>query len=319
MAITLADAQVNTQDDVDYFVIDEFRKSSALLDAMTFDDAVTPGVGGATLTYGYNRVTTERAAAFRAVNNEYVAAEAKRERFTVDLKPLGGSFGVDRVLANLGPAASNEVNFQFEQLAKSVRTKFQDELINGDVVADANGFDGLDKALTGSGTEIGGTRDWTNTAITSEIKAQEALDELDELLALLDGPATAILGNVKSIGRVRALARRAGFYTRSEDAFGRMVESYGNVMLIDLGAKAGSNDPIVPITAGVTDLYVVRLGLDGLHGVSLAGAPLVQTFLPDFTQPGAVKKGEAEMVTAMALKATKAAGVLRGITVAAAE
>jgi hypothetical protein len=319
MAITLADAQVNTQDDVDYFVIDEFRKSSALLDAMTFDDAVTPGVGGATLTYGYNRVTVERAAAFRAVNNEYVAADAKRDRYTVDLKPLGGSFGVDRVLANLGPAASNEVNFQFEQLAKSVRTRFQDELINGDVAADANGFDGLDKALTGSATEVTGTRNWTNASITSEVKAQEALDELDELLALLDGPATALLGNIKSIGRVRALARRSGYYTRTEDAFGRLVESYGNVILIDLGAKAGSNDPIIPVTAGVTDLYAVRLGLDGLHGVSLVGAPLVQTFLPDFTQPGAVKKGEAEMVTAMALKATKAVGVLRGITVAAAE
>lgn len=46
---------------------------------------------------------------------------------------------------------------------------------------------------------------------------------------------------------------------------------------------------------------------------------MLPTFLPDFTQRGAVKKGEAEMVTARALKATKAVGVLRSITDATAE
>ena len=36
----------------------------------------------------------------------------------MDLKPLGGSFQVDRVLANLGPAATNEVAFQMTDKIK---------------------------------------------------------------------------------------------------------------------------------------------------------------------------------------------------------
>ncbi len=39
MAITLAQAKLNTQDDIQAGVIDEFRKSSFILDNITFDDA----------------------------------------------------------------------------------------------------------------------------------------------------------------------------------------------------------------------------------------------------------------------------------------
>lgn len=336
MAITLADAKLNTMDDLDLAVIDEFIKSSWLMDAMTFDDCVNPAGGGATLTYGYTRVVTERGAAFRAINSEYTDAQAARQRYTTDLKPLGGSFSVDRVLANLGPEASNEVSFQLDQVIKSSTTKFQDAVINGDTAVDANGFDGLDKALVGSTTEYipnsGTTKyvDWTNATITSEVAAQQALDQLDEWLTLLNGTPGAILGNTKSIGRLRALARRAGFYTRSRDDFGRLIESYGDIPLVDLGAKPASSNPIIPIATrdpdgagaggnitNLTDIYAVRFGLDAFHGVSVKGGNLVQTWLPDFSTAGAVKKGECEVgPVSVCLKATKAAAVFRNIKVA---
>lgn len=67
---------------------------------------------------------------------------------------------------------------------------------------------------------------------------------------------------------------------------------------------------------GLTDLYAYRVGLDGFHGVSTVGGQLVQTWLPDFSAAGAVKKGEVEMgPVGVALKATKAAAVFRNIKV----
>jgi hypothetical protein len=48
-------------------------------------------------------------------------------------------------------------------------------------------------------------------------------------------------------------------------------------------------------TGGYTDLYAVRIGMDGFHGVAVSGQPLVSTWLPDFTVAGAVKTGEVEM------------------------
>lgn len=329
MAITLADAKLNTQDDVDLAVIDEFRKSSWLLDNLTFDDAVSPAGGGATLTYGYTRVITERSAAFRKYGDEYTDTEAKRQRYAVELSPLGASFKVDRVLANLGPAATNEVSFQMGQAIKAARAFFSDQVINGERDdTDQTGFDGLDAALAGSSSEIGLTAvaDWTGATLGADSgKANDALDLLDELLALLDDAPSAILGNQKSVARVRSLARRAGYYSRSENSFGQSVETYNGVPLVDLGATAGSNNPVIPVetrtvggtsTTNLTDLYVVRLGLDGVHGVSTVGGQLVRQWLPDFNSAGAQKRGEVELgPVALALKATKAAAVLRNVKV----
>ena len=48
---------------------------------------------------------------------------------------------------------------------------------------------------------------------------------------------------------------------------------------------------------------------------SPSGALPVKQWLPKFDEAGAVKKGEVEMIAAAALKATKAAGIMRKIKV----
>ena len=82
MPVTLAQAKLNVTDALQLSIIDEFRKSSYLLDNMLFDDAVSPVGGGATLTYGYTRVKTQASAAFRAINSEYteIGRASCRER-----------------------------------------------------------------------------------------------------------------------------------------------------------------------------------------------------------------------------------------------
>lgn len=430
MPVSLAQAKLNTTDDLDMNVIDEFRKSSALLDSLIFHDTVSSNGGGSTLTYGYHRVLTERSAAFRAINSEYTPAEATKVRATVDLKPLGGSYQIDRVLAQIARGA--EVSFQMAQTIKATTTKFQDEVINGDTAVDANGFDGLDKALTGSDTELNeSVVDWSNLDSSG---FQNALDKLDEFLMALDGEPTAILGNRYSIAKLTAIGRRANVY-REDPISGLtgpagqpiVAKMFGSHRLIDMGTKAGSTQLIIPVydpdssvytithsagtdggtfalgvevdgeravtaalawnistanldtalegldnvpagavtvattggagvdytvtfggdlagkdvrlyvdndalldtpvleptvlaetgnTGGLTDLYAVRIAMDGFHGVAVSGQPLVNTWLPNFDDAGAVKTGEVEMgPVAVALKATRAAAVLRRIKV----
>lgn len=336
--VTLAQAALNTQDDLDRNVIDEFRKSSVILDTLVWHDAVNPMGGGSTLTYGYHRVLAQRAAAFRAINAEYVPTEATKQRFDTDLKPLGGSFQIDRVLGQI--ARGSEVTFQMQQLIKATNTKFADELINGDTAVDANGFDGLDKALTGSTTELipdesgTGYADWTD--LDTAGKSSQALDLFDEFLGLLDGAPTLVLGNARALAKLRAIGRRANMYVTApveglRDAFGNPIERqrFGNVTITDPGDKAGSTTPIIPVETrdadgagaggnitGLTDIYAVRIGMDGFHGISVSGQPLVRTWLPDFDRAGAVKTGEVEMgPVGVALKATRAAAVLRNVKV----
>ena len=213
----------------------------------------------------------------------------------------------------------SEVELQQSQKIKAAQALFNDTFINGDEAVDTNAFDGLDKALTGSTTEYN-TGDTVIDLSTSQLVTdnfQYFLDMLDEFLRGLDGEPSFIAGNTKLISKLRACARRAAMYQVTKSDWGTNVESYGNIPFVDLGAKPGTNDDVVKTdtTKGTTSLYVARLSMDGLHGVSFAGMAPVQTWLPDFTTAGAVKTGEVEMNAAIALKASKAAGVFRNIKV----
>ncbi|MGW2141934.1 major capsid protein [Streptomyces sp. NPDC001773] len=153
MPASLAEARNNATDDLDLTVIDEFRKSSDILDRLTFDNSVNPTGGGDTLTYGYRRLITQANAEFRALNSEYTPAEVTTQRYTVDLVPLGGSFRVDRVISRIGASASGAVALNMSQKIKAARSKFAEAVINGDKATDTAGFDGLSKILTGTDTE----------------------------------------------------------------------------------------------------------------------------------------------------------------------
>ena len=314
MAVTLAQAKLNVTDDLQLGIIDEFAKSSYILNNITFDDCVSPVGGGATLTYGYTRLITQPTADFRAVNSEYTPHEVEKQRYTTDLKVFGGSYEVDRIIAGMGGIA-DEVALQSRQKVKAASALFSDTIINGDSATNPLVFDGLDVAVTGTDTEFN-----PSTAIdlsTSELvtaNATKFVDALDEWLASMDG-VDAILCNAKMKVKFAAIARRLGMYQVTKDNFGNKVEMFGDIPFIDLGAKAGSNDPIVGINSGVTSLYAVRFGLDGFHAISMAGQPPVKIWLPDFSTSGAVKRGEVEMVAGCALKSTKAAGAFRNIKV----
>lgn len=331
MPVSLAQAKLLTTDAIDLNVIDEFQKSSFLLDRMTFEDVVSGAGNGATLTYGYQRLITQPTADFRAINSEYTPSEVTKQRYTVELKPLGGSFQIDRVLNRM--AAGAETALQMSQKIKASSAFFADQVINGDSAVDADGFDGLNKILTGTSTEYlplsnGVATGYIDlTSVDTKAEALAVMAHIDAWLALMDDRPDAIMGNRKTLALLKYVAAWADMIDKTTDSFGRPVQAYNGIPLVDLGAKAGSNNDVIGLVSrdtdgagsgttitGLGDLYAVRFGLTGFHGVSMAGAPLVQTWLPDFTRSGAVKTGEVEMgPVAPVLKATKAAAVLRNL------
>jgi hypothetical protein len=335
MPITLEEAQKNAPDAVDVNVIDEFRKSSDILNRITFDDSTSP-VGGDTLVYSYRRLKTQRTAVFRPLNTEYPKGQVETEMKSVELKELGNGFEIDRVIAKLGPAASGAVQLNVDQLIKSIRAGFANSVINGDTANNPAGFDGLSKILTGSSTEWlpvengvdSGYVDWT--AINDKASALRAQSQIDEFLATMDDRPDALYGNRKMISLFKMIAAWTDQIDKSTDSFGRPVSAYDGIPLIDLGARDGSNDPVIEIVSrdtdgagagglitGLSDLYAVRYGLNGFHAASVAGGSLVTAKLPDFSSAGAVKSGEVYLgPVAPVLKASKAAAVFRNIKVA---
>lgn len=313
---TLADAKNLSQSKLTNDVIDEFRKSP-LLDAMIFDDTVKPQ-GGNSLSYVYNRVTTLPTAATRAIGTEYEAQEAKTTPVTVNLAVFGGSFKLDRVLIdNEKQVIMNHIDFQKNQKIAATRALFCDQFINGDTGSDANGFDGLDKALTGSTTE----RSITDALDLSSAAAIEAnwkafLYNLRQTIKLMDGAPSVGIMNSELFAAMQTVADYATGFTTTKNDIGQTIVKYGNTVLMDAGDKPGSSNPIIGVGEdGTTDLYFARIGLDGVHGVTPSGQKAPKIYLPNLTMPGAVKTGEVEMIAAMAIKASRSAAVLRGIKV----
>lgn len=318
MAMTLNDMKVGMTDKVSEQVVDIFVRESEILQALPFDNCVSPG-GGSTLTYSYLQTLLPSMATFRGLNTEYTANEATLVKRSADLKIFGGKFSMDRVLKQ-AEGKFNNMAFQMEQKIKAAVGLFHYTLINGDATTNALEFDGLDKMLAGTTSEFNadGTLD-ISTMELLKANADQFYEMLQNLIKATD--ADALLLNTATISKIQTMARLLGYKTESEEAFGRKITTMDGVRFMDLkntysqGSGAPVATPCVPVASGgLTDIYAVKFDVnDGFHGVTLTGNSGISQYVPDFTKPGAVKDGEVEMVAATVLKNTAHAGVIRNV------
>lgn len=330
MPITLADIAANTQDDIDFSLIEELRMGSPfLLNALQFDDVVVPGTNGGTLTSGYTRLQNSRGATTRQVNTEYPAFEAKKKRVTVDLVPVGARYNLDRVIARLG--AASEVDFQQSQALTAVISKFNDLFINGTAGSDfdtANpSFEGLDSIISGTimDSYATGTTPWDFDTLTSKSDALAVTTALRAWLRRFVRRPDVFFVNEDGATFLDKVNDWIDYYNAVNDSFGIATTTFANIPYVDLGMKPGSYDQddildgttaeadqwIIPTVAGVTTIYGAVFGLDALHGLSTPGQ-LFFNALPDFTSAGAVKPGELELgPVAIAAKQVRSVGAFR--------
>lgn len=325
MAITLAQAKVGMADKVDQTVVDEFRRDSFLLDRLTFDNAVSPGTGGSTLTYGYVQLKTPSTAARRAINSEYVAGEAIREKKTADLDIFGGSFQIDRVLQNTA-GAINEIEFQLKEKVKAASNLFHYTVVNGTTQKSvptgyiASNFDGLRKLCAGTSTEVKATG--TNLYGVSNINANmDAFILLvNQWLAKFAEKPDMLLMNGDMLGVMQYIGQKMGYYERTKNDFGQDVETFKGIQLVDAGRyyNGSAEVDVVATESGLSSIIGVKMGLDGFHGISpIESSAIIKSYLPDLNAPGAVKTGEAELVAGVVLKNSKKAGILSDIQIGA--
>ena len=324
MPITLQQAKVGMADKVNQSVIDKFQRESFILDKLTFDNAVAPGTGGSTMTYGYVQLKTPSTAEGRAINSEYTPGEAIKEKKTTEVKILGGSFQIDRVLEST--AAASEIAFQTSEKIKATRNEFHNLFINGDAHTHPTQFDGLDKLITGSDTEFKPASPIDLTNVTKiEQNADQLVMALEEMVGSMAEKPDVLLMNTRMATILNTVARKLGYKTESEDAFGRKVDAWNGIEIRDMGKyydkSKGKSVDVIETGAGTgeTTIYAVKFGLDGLHGVSPTGNKVIQAYMPNMKEPGAVKKGEVELLAGICLKNSKMAGALRKIKVAEVE
>lgn len=313
--ITLQEAKELTNDKLTQEVIDEFRQDP-ILNMLEFDDTVTPN--GETMTYSYNRITTQPTAGTRPINGEYTAQETKTQRQSTDLKIMGGSYKLDRALVKGEKQVVDQVDFQSKQKAKATRAEFANLFINGDVATNAEEFDGLKVIVANKTTDFvpANAIDLSDSA-KIEANYKEFLLLLRKMNSKLIRNPDAYLMNRDMYAIFQAIADRVPNIKYEKDEMGNEVLKYGKAVLVEVGDKPGTTDSIIPTdgTSGETEIYAVCLGREDVHGISLDGSPLVEQHLPDFSTAGAVKEGDVELIAAIVAKTTKSVGRISKIKI----
>ena len=326
MAMTLDEIKKGMSDKVFGQIVDIFLRESDILQVLPFDDCVSAVGGGSTMKYKYLRKVLPATAQFRKLNGEYTASAATKQEYEAALAILGGEVQLDRVL-NKAAGRFDNLAYQVEEHIKAVVSLFHYTLINGDAVTtaatDEPEFEGLDSMLAGTSTEFNaeGSIDLSNITNLKN-NADEFYEALNLLMKATD--ADALLMNTKMISKVQTVARILGYKTESEEAFGKKVTSIDGVRFMDLknhytvqGGVAVPNSVVGVSDTGTTDIYAVKFDVnDGFHGISLNGSAVIDQYLPNFNDPGVMKKAEVEMIAATVLKNTAHAGVLRNIKIA---
>lgn len=263
MAVTLSQAALLSENDLQRGVIETFILESAVLDRLPLLEIQ----GNA---YAYNEEATLPGVEFRAVNAAYSESTGTVNQKTESLVILGGDADVDRFIVQTRGNLNDQRAVQNRMKVKAAVIKFQDTFINGDTAVDANSFDGLKKRLTGGQVIAAATNGMGPVA-----GGQDFLDALDALIAAVQGGPDALYMNRNVRSRILSSLRRLGgaeyitqtLYNDGENAITRQVPTYMGIPMIDIGSKADGS-LIIPQneTQGssnvASSIYAVRFGED---------------------------------------------------------
>lgn len=283
MAVTLAQAAVLSQNQLQRGVLETFVQYSPVLDRLP----LMPILGNA---YAYNQEGTLPGVAFRNVNEAYVESTGVINQVTEALVIMGGDADVDRFIVVTRGNLNDQRATQTALKVKAASYRFQDAFFNNDIAAGgeaAKGFDGLKKRLTGA--QVIAPTGATNGLLivgTTDNDRQNFFDNLDTLIAAvpgINGDNGAIYANNLIAGKIKSAGRRiGGTETVREDLTGKRVLQYNGIPILDPGDNlAGAR--ILPQTetgtgtAGATtsSIYAVKFGEDeqdaGVTGLTNGG------------------------------------------------
>jgi len=267
MAVTLAQAAVLSNNDLQRGVVETFVISSPVLDRI-------PLLGIQGNAYAYNSESTLPGVEFRAVNAAYAESTGSFVQTTESLVILGGDADVDRFIVQTRGNLADQRAEQTALKAKALAYKWQDSFINGDVAVDANSFDGLKKRLAGSQVVAAGANGLA--VLGADDAARHAFfDALDNLIAAVPGGPDALYSNDLVLGKIRSSGRRLLMASTERDDFGRPLVLYNGIPFYDIGNKADGTR-IIPQTetqgtaAGTaSSIYAVKFSGDqGTNGVT---------------------------------------------------
>ncbi len=254
MAVTLAQAALASQNELQRGVIETFVQESPLLDRIPLLEIE----GNA---YAYNVEATLPGVAFRSVNEAYVESTGTINPRTETLSILGGDADVDRFIVRTRSNLNDQRAIQVRMKVKANAVKYHDAFVNGDVAVDAKSFDGLRKRLTGTQVLDAGVNGLGPVA-----GGHDFFDRLDALMAAVPGGPDVLYANRAVRAKILSAGRRiGGADLLADDIGGRRTAMWNGVPIYDLGQNPAGGDVLaLNETQGTattaSSIYAVKFG-----------------------------------------------------------
>ena len=240
-------------------IIMQFARSSAWLANIPFRNI--PGNA-----YAYNQEGDLPGVAFRGINESYTASTGVLNPQVETLRIGGGLLTVDRALLAMFGEQNRTVQemMKVKALAAGVTSK----IIKGDSTTDRRESDGLQFRVTG-------TQHAPNS--TADGGAALSLYKLDTGISLCSGPNKQIWLSKAMKLRLTQAARTtgvSGYITYGQDAFGRVLEFYNGIPLVEAYPENDGTEPLPftettsgGATATATSIYIVSLAPGYMSGL----------------------------------------------------
>jgi len=212
-----------------------------------------------------------------AIGDTYATADAHLDRVQEQPFLLGRDIDVPKHLMDVDGQFEDPMALKTELTMKEFAYEFNEAAINGPMInsdgsnnpnalvgirqriEDLDGLPGLALVKSGATTLFGPTAQTANR--------HTVLDELNAAMYFIDGkrPDCAFLNDTLLLA-IESAFRREGLFADSRDAYERIVYTFRNVPLYDVGLKANQTDKIITDTevlggnADNTSIYFVKTG-----------------------------------------------------------
>jgi hypothetical protein len=252
-AITLVEYAKNAPTPVSAAVRSTFARASALLASIPLETVAGPG-------YAYNLEAALPGTAFRGVNEAYAPSSGVINPAFEAYKIAGGDLDTDKAIVKMYGAGRRATDVEMK--AKSLAALLSNAIIKGDSSSNPRYFDGLQRRVNTSGSQIveAGTTDGGDAL---------KLTKIDELISKVAGPNKALIMSRAMKLKFAAAARTStvgGYVVFQPDAFGRSIPTYNGVPILEEfpeldGTEALAFDEVggTGSTATATSIYCASL------------------------------------------------------------
>jgi len=236
------------------------------------------------LSTGVVRVQDLPSVGFRRINGAYDSTDIGHFEHSVEnISLFGRDIDTDEAIARAKNTIEDARAVQRKLVTQSIAYKLNDQIINGIIDFDHPlEFNGIKKRVDDLYT-AGYTNQKVNGAcagvgiLYADANSNAFLDKLDTLIyAMKAHKPDYLLMNAKTLLAIRSLLRRLKLLDTTKDMFGRDIDTYMGIRLVDMGVKADQTTEVVSFaenSSGVdqvtysagtneyTSIYAVKFGV----------------------------------------------------------